>query len=160
MTITSDVTEAPTRSRPAWRPAVAMATALYGCFLAFVLFEPSNNVPSKSIAFISRNLAESGLPRVLSGFAYVDFWCNIAIMVPLAAGVVLLWPGVRWERWVVLAFALSAGVETTQALLFPHRVPAFSDVVANTFGVLLGSGLAAFAWWVGHRGPKGSAGNR
>lgn len=154
------VTDAPTPMRPTWRPALGVATALYGCFLAFVLFQPSNDVPSSSIAFLSRHLTEWGLPRVLSGFAYVDFWCNIAIMTPLAAAVVILWPGVRWERWTVVAFALSAGVETTQALLFPHRVPAFSDVVANTFGVLIGSALAALGWWATHREREGSAADR
>lgn len=152
------VTDAPATARPTWRRPLGVGTALYGCFLAFVLLEPSNNVPSSSIAWLSVRLTAHGLPTVLSGYAYVDFWCNIAIMLPLAAALVFLWPRVRWERWTVIAFALSAGVETTQSLLLPSRVPAFSDVVANTLGVLLGSGAAAFAWWVGTRGAGESFG--
>lgn len=155
------MTEAPSTARPGWRRPLGVATALYGCFLTFVLFEPSNNVPSSSIDFISRRLIARGVPRVFSGYAYVDFWCNIAIMVPLAAAVVLLWPRVRWERWPLLAFSLSVGVESTQSLLLPSRVPAFSDIVANTLGVLVGSGAAAFAWWVGTRSSgEVSAGDR
>lgn len=130
--------DAPRRGRLWW--LLLAATAGYAAFLAFVLFEPSNDVPSRSIAAISRRLAAEGLPRVVSDFAYVDFWCNIAIMLPFAGALVLLWPRVPWERWVVAEFALAAGVEITQAVALPHRVPAFSDVVANTTGVLLGAG--------------------
>lgn len=137
----------PLLARPRFRRGLGVATTLYGVVLLFVLFEPSNSVPSSSILWISTHLRDAGWPVVISGFGYVDFWCNILIMVPLAAALVLLWPRVRWERWTVVAFSLSAIVETSQALFFPNRVPAFSDVVANTMGVLLGSAGSALLWW-------------
>ena len=128
---------------------LAGATIAYLCVVAFILFEPSNRVPSSSIAFISRHLTARGLPLQISGTQFVDFWCNMLILIPPGFAVVVLWPRITWERWTILAFALSGSVELTQQLFLPHRVPAFSDVVANTGGVLIGSGVAALMTQIG-----------
>lgn len=123
-----------------WRRRVAVATVVYAGIVAFVVFQPSNAAPSSSIAFLSRHLLALHVPALIASTDHVDVWTNVLITAPLAAAFVLLWPRVPWERWVVGAFAVSTSVELVQGALLPARVPSYSDVVANTAGVLLGAG--------------------
>lgn len=62
---------------------------------------------------------------------------NIVLFVPFFAALAILIP--RW-RWVLVAAALSAGVEVYQGTL-ESRTSDLGDVVANTLGAGLGVGL-------------------
>lgn len=76
---------------------------------------------------------------------------NVLLFIPVGLLLVL-----RLRRpWVGLTAALviSLGVEVTQSFI-PSRVTSLRDIVANTFGALVG---AAIAWWVVRRRPASSA---
>lgn len=84
-------------------------------------------------------LHSHGLPQWFVGYRKVEFAANIAMFIPFGIILGLRLPRRRWWLAVVLAAALSGAVELAQALFLPDRVPAWSDIVANTSGALIGA---------------------
>lgn len=52
-----------------------------------------------------------------------------------------MWPALSWQDWTALGFVVAVGVDLTKGLVLPDRHTAFSDVVANTAGALIGASL-------------------
>jgi len=73
----------------------------------------------------------------------VDVLLNIALFVPL--GMALRWLGLSGARPVMVGLAVSLAVELLQATVIPGRDPSLSDLLTNTAGTWLGSGLAGAA---------------
>jgi hypothetical protein len=121
------------------RRAARVALAAYAAFLAFVLLNPSADVPSSSVSWLAETASRIGLPGPLVVPGRVEFVANVLILIPLSfLGSVLL-PRLTWRDWTAYGFVLSGTVELVQALLLPARSATFADVVANTSGALLGA---------------------
>jgi hypothetical protein len=122
-----------------YRRTARVALAAYAVFLAFVLLNPSADVPSSSVAWVAEVGTGLGLPGPLAEPSRVEFICNVLILVPLSfLGSVLL-PRLGWRDWTAYGFVLSGTVELLQAVLLPARSATFADVVANTSGALVGA---------------------
>lgn len=71
-------------------------------------------------------------------FELLEFIANIALFVP--AGLLgALWLGRRWWLAIPIGFAISAAIETTQALTLAGRVADVRDLVSNTAGTAIGT---------------------
>jgi glycopeptide antibiotics resistance protein len=107
--------------------------------LAFVLLNPSADVPSSSVAWLSQVGTRAGLPAPLVEPSRVEFICNVLILIPLSLLGSVLLPRLDWRDWTAYGFVLSGTVELLQAVLLPDRSATFADVVANTSGILIGA---------------------
>lgn len=121
------------------RRAALLILAAYLVFLAFVLLNPSADVPSSSVAWLSEVGTRAGLPAPLVEPSRVEFICNVLILMPLSLLGSVLLPRLDWRDWTAYGFVLSGTVEMLQAVLLPDRSATFSDVVANTSGILMGA---------------------
>lgn len=97
---------------------------------------------------------ESAIERVLSvlhrngvpgwfGYRWFEFSANIAMFVPLAYFLTLVFP-TRF-MWLALPLvpAVSATLETMQFFVLPARFASVNDVIANTLGGWVGVAAAA-----------------
>jgi glycopeptide antibiotics resistance protein len=77
------------------------------------------------------------VPHV-EAYPLLEFLANVALFVPL--GILLRWGWPRMPWWLITVFglAMTLTIESVQTLL-PSRIPAISDVVANTGGTALGA---------------------
>ena len=121
------------------RRAALLILAAYLVLLAFVLLNPSADVPSSSVAWLSQVGTRAGLPAPLVDPSRVEFICNVLILMPLSLLGSVLLPRLDWRDWTAYGFVLSGTVEMLQAVLLPDRSATFSDVVANTSGILMGA---------------------
>jgi VanZ family protein len=124
---------------PDHRRAARVALVAYAGCLAFVLLNPSADVPSNSVAWLAEVAASTGLPGPLVEPSRVEFIANVLILIPLSFLGSALLPLLSWRDWAAYGFVLSGSVELAQALLLPARSATFADVVANTSGALLGA---------------------
>jgi VanZ family protein len=132
---------------PEHRRAARAALVVYAVFLAFVLLNPSADVPSSSVSWLAETGARLGLPGPLIVPSRIEFVANVLILMPLSfLGSVLL-PRMDWRDWTAYGFVLSGAVELVQALLLPARSATFADVVANASGALLGAVAFRLAVW-------------
>jgi hypothetical protein len=77
----------------------------------------------------------------------VDSILNVLLFVPLGVGLSL--SGISLRRTILIAFAMSLAVETTQLFFIPGRDATLGDVITNTLGATLGFGLARNArFWL------------
>ena len=136
---------------PSHLRAARILLATYLVFLAFVLLNPSADVPSSSVLWLSEVASRIGVPAPLAEPSRVEFIANVLILVPLSFLGSALLPRLTWRDWAAYAFVLSGTVETVQAVLFPARSATFKDVVANTSGALLGAVAFTFAAWAYER---------
>ncbi|HEY8717681.1 VanZ family protein [Pengzhenrongella sp.] len=125
------------------RRGLAWALAGYAVVLTFVLGWPTPvDAPLHTTLLAAlRWLHDQGLPSWI-GYTEVEFSANISLFVPVG---VLLTLALRREWWwvaVLAGFGFSTLAELAQGSLLPERFAMPRDVVANTLGTLLGSGLA------------------
>lgn len=81
-------------------------------------------------------------------YAWLEFFANIAMFVPLGVFVVL-WFGVRrWWLAPLIGFALSAAIELAQLQFLPSRFADPRDLVANTAGAVLGAAVMILLWFL------------
>jgi hypothetical protein len=75
------------------------------------------------------------------------------LFVPVGFMAVLLMAA-RWWGWaVVLAAAVTIGVEFTQTVFLPERTGSVGDVITNTCGAVLGASFARVRRWRRQREP-------
>ena len=132
---------------PSHLRAARILLAAYLAFLAFVLLNPSGDVPSSSVSWLSGIATRMGVPAQLAEPSRVEFIANVLILVPLSFLGSALLPRLTWRDWTAYAFVLSGCVEMVQAVVFPARSATFKDVVANTSGALLGAIAFTLAVW-------------
>ena len=128
-----------------------MATVLavvYLLALAGILFWPSpvDRPIDGALTHTIDWLHNHGVPGWLVGYRKIEFVANILLFVPFGIVLALRLPRRRWFFAVPLAAAVSGAVELAQALFLPQRFPAWSDVLANTSGALIGALLVLFMW--------------
>lgn len=123
--------------------AAGVLLVAYSLFLVFVLFNPSNDVPSSSISRLSELGTWLHLPGALVRPDRVEFATNVLIVMPVPFIGSLLRPQLGWRDWTAFGFLASGLVELWQGLFLADRSATYSDVVANTGGAL--AGALAFA---------------
>lgn len=96
------------------------------------------NAIERVLSILHRN----GVPEWF-GYRWLEFSANIAMFIPLAYFLSLVFP-TRF-LWVALAVvpALSVALETLQFFVLPARFATVNDVVANTLGGWVGVAAAA-----------------
>lgn len=123
--------------------AAGVLLAAYSLFLVFVLFNPSADVPSTSITWLSEAGTWLHLPAALVLPVRVEFVTNVLIIMPVPFIGSLLRPQLGWRDWTAFGFLGSGLVELCQGLFLADRSATYSDVVANTGGAF--AGAVAFA---------------
>jgi glycopeptide antibiotics resistance protein len=88
-------------------------------------------------------------------YGFVESLSNAVMFVPLGVLIALYFRRQLWWMSVGLAFALSVCIELGQALFLPERTASIYDVIANTFGALMGGGAVAVIRYAvnAHRAP-------
>lgn len=132
---------------------------VYFAALAGILFWPSpvDRPIDSALMHIIEWLHGHGLPQWFVGYRKVEFAANILLFVPFGMILTLRLHRRWWLLAVVLAAAVSGAVELAQAIFLPERVPAWSDIVANTAGALIGALLVLFVWSLHRRRSSGRA---
>lgn len=96
---------------------------------------------------------------VRPGDAYnvIEFTANVAFFVLPALLVVLIVGRPRW--WIAPSVGLvcSIAIELAQHFLLPARFATIQDVIANTLGALIGTGIGLLALSARRRGDAGTA---
>lgn len=115
----------------------AATLGAYLVFLAFVLGQRDASLAAWVIRQTGRVVRVLG-PDWLGTPVRVEFILNVAMVVPAAFLVTMLFPRHPWANWVVYGFVAAGLVEGFQGLFRPLRSAQFIDVVANTSGVLIG----------------------
>ena len=111
----------------------------YLLLLAVVLLAPASDSQSAAVSWLSHLLRQLGLPAALFGYKPLEVVMNAVIMTPLGFLGSLLWMRPSWRDWTASAFVIALSVEAFQGVGLPDRTPSFSDVVANTGGVMTGA---------------------
>ena len=128
---------------PRERRTTLALTALYLAAVGLIVLSPTP-VDAAGGSFLRRALAalqRRGFPDWLD-YTFVEFSANIVMFAPLGVFFVLLAP--RGWRWLapMVGFFLSTLIELMQLLFLPQRVASLYDVLANTTGALVGTGIA------------------
>lgn len=76
-------------------------------------------------------------------FSRAEALADVLMVVPLTFFGAFVQPRWRWQEWTTYAFVGSSATEILQGVLLPQRQAAFSDIVANTSGALVGALLGA-----------------
>lgn len=137
--------------------AIRTLLALYVLLLALVLLQPTPTVATAAVSRATALLVELRAPEVLIVSGRVEFMLNALMFAPVAFLAHLGFTGLRWATWVVGAFVASAAIELTQGYLLPARSAEYVDVVANTFGALVGVTSAVALASLTHRPQSGCA---
>ena len=124
-----------------WSPRRLVSTLLwlYLAGLAFVLLNPSAEIPSQLVGFIADLGRTAEVPARLLLPGRVEFVVNALVVAPATAAAAWLWPTRSWTTWTAYGFVGALSVEAVQGLLLPGRSATHVDVVANTLGALLGA---------------------
>lgn len=122
---------------------VLLLPYLVGVMLVTLLPAATANRVTGIVGLLADLVAAWGLPREPSAVAF-EFLANVVLFMPLGVLLTLAWPWL--SPWLVIGagLVLSGAIELSQFAV-PSRVPAISDVVANTTGAALG--YAIVAWW-------------
>ncbi|HWU60067.1 MAG TPA: VanZ family protein [Microbacteriaceae bacterium] len=92
-------------------------------------------------------------------YSFVERLSNAIMFVPLGVLIALYFRRQLWWLSVALPFVLSVCIELGQGLFLPERTASVSDVIANTFGALIGGGAVAIIRFAvnAHRAPRPNA---
>ena len=125
----------------------------YFAALAGILFWPSpvDRPIDGALMQLLQWLHGHGLPEWFIGYRKVEFAANILLFIPLGIILVLRLPRKLWWLAIAIAAAFSGAVELAQAIFLPARVPAWSDIVANTSGAFIGAILVLVVWSLSRR---------
>ena len=132
---------------PRSRARIALAVTFLALYTAFVLLvtmwpAPVDRDYDSAIERLLGVLHRNGVPRWFD-YRELEFSANIGMFVPLGFLAGLALPRRVWWLAIFVVPAFSVAIELAQAVLLPARVAAFSDVLANSIGGLLGV-FAAF----------------
>ncbi|WP_426625768.1 VanZ family protein [Leifsonia sp. McL0607] len=96
--------------------------------------------------------------RPIDAYNVIEFTANVAFFVVPAVLVVLIVGRRRWWIAPVLGLLCSIAIELAQHFLLPHRFATVNDVIANSLGALIGSGIGVLV--LGWRGNRDAAAAR
>ena len=123
--------------------AARILLAVYSVLLALALFSPLSQQQSSAVAHLGSLLDSLGAPSRLVTFPRLEVVMNAAIVAPVTLLGSLSWPSWSWRDWTAAGFVAAVAVELAQGLLLPDRQAAFSDIVANTIGAMVGAVVVA-----------------
>jgi len=129
------------------RGRLVVVAVLAVCLLALAALvlwphHPDVNGVYRLIDRLLGPLVHDGLPAVLLRTGALEFAGNVAMFVPLGFLGTLVLPKRLWWAAPLACLVLSCGIETFQLLFLPGRTFAVRDIVGNTLGGVIGSGLA------------------
>jgi hypothetical protein len=124
---------------PLRRKLAVAGLVAYTLAVVAVLLGPHPDAGDTAIRWTGELMTSLGAPDELEDPLRIEFLLNVAIFAPWAALAALVWPRPTWRDWTAYGFVATSFVETVQALVYPERTAAFSDIAANTLGALLGS---------------------
>ncbi|GAA4139024.1 VanZ family protein [Leifsonia shinshuensis] len=79
--------------------------------------------------------------RPLDAYDVIEFTANIAFFVPPALLLVLIAGRRRWWIAPLAGLLASVAIELTQHFFLPARFGTVQDVIANTLGAVIGTGI-------------------
>ena len=123
--------------------AARILLVVYSVLLGLALFSPSSQQQSSAVVHLGSLLTSLGIPTNLVTFPRMEVVMNAVIVAPVTFLASLSWPARSWRDWTAVGFLAAVAVELAQGLLLPDREAAFSDIVANTAGALMGALAAA-----------------
>lgn len=118
-----------------------LVACLAAVLLATMWPTPLDQGYSASIDKFLSVLHRNGVPQWF-GYNKLEFSANIVMFLPLGFLVTMLLPGKVWWLALVLCPALSVSIEFAQGALLSARFATISDVVANSFGAIVGAFFA------------------
>ncbi|PYI65822.1 VanZ family protein [Arthrobacter livingstonensis] len=129
--------------KPSRHHVTMVLAVLYFVALAAMVFWPSpvDRPVDGALMQVIAWLHSHGLPQWFIGYRKVEFAANILLFVPFGFIIAVRLHRIYWWVAVAAAAVVSGLIELTQAMLLPERVPAWSDIVANTSGALIGAVL-------------------
>jgi glycopeptide antibiotics resistance protein len=119
------------------------ALVLYSALLAFALLWPTSDRQNHMVVWVGDVLTSLGTPAEVVTFGRLEVLANAVIVVPVSLLGSIAFPRVDWARWTAYGFLGAVAVEVVQGVLLGGRNASFSDVVANTAGILAGAVLVA-----------------
>ncbi|PRA81980.1 VanZ family protein [Microbacterium sp. MYb66] len=138
----SSATAAPARARAGF-VAARVSLAAYLFFVGFTVWLPAN-VSAKVtglVGIVAGWVADAGIASYSSSAVALEFLANVALFVPIGFLLPLAWPRLKLWQAVLIGGVMSAVIESVQGLM-PSRIPAVSDLIANTGGTLVGALVA------------------
>ena len=143
------------------RQVTVTAWLAYLALLLLALLAPSSAVQSQLVQGLSSTLqALPVIPPEWVAYPRMEVVSNAAIIAPVSLLGSFVWPRLRWQDWTAYGFLGALTVETVQAVLLPGRQGAFSDVVANAGGAMMGAWAYAALRWFERRRGSASRGSR
>ena len=134
-------------NKPLHRIIVALAAA-YLLAVVLIVFWPTpvDRPAAGTLHEVLSWLHRHGLPQWFISYRKIEFAPNILLFIPLGIILTLRLHQRLWWLSVVIAAATSGAVELAQSIFLPERVPAWSDIVANTSGAFIGTMLVLVIW--------------
>lgn len=119
-------------------PVLSTLTVAYLALVGFVTLGP-RPFDGATESFVYRMIDVFARSEATEWITYdrLEYGANIAMFVPIGVFFLLLLGRRRWWLAVLVAAALTVGIETVQ-LLIPGRVSDSRDLVANTTGAVAG----------------------
>lgn len=132
----------PTRHAHRWRYRLRWALTGYSVVLILVLGWPTPTAPVVGTLGWANDLVRAAGAASWLDPQTMEFTANIALFVPFGLLLALVLRQGQW--WVAMlgGFGVSMFAEVTQGLFLPGRSGTVSDVVANTTGTIIGTGIA------------------
>ncbi|MFS0892916.1 VanZ family protein [Microbacterium sp. 179-I 3D3 NHS] len=116
----------------------------YLLFVGFTVWLPAT-VSAKVtglVGIIAHWVADAGIASFQRSAFVLEILANVALFVPVGLLLLLAFPRLRVWQAVVVGGLMSLLIEGVQALM-PTRIPAVSDLIANTSGTLIGALIVA-----------------
>ena len=114
---------------------------VYGVLLAWALLWPTSTVQNDLVVRLVQLVNQLHPPAGLVTYARGEVVMNAVIIIPASFLGSLVFPRVTWQAWTAYGFLAAVAVELFQGLVLSGRHAAYSDVVANTAGILIGAVL-------------------
>lgn len=114
---------------------------VYGALLAWALLWPTSTVQNELVVRLVELVNRMHPPAGLVTYERGEVVMNALIIVPAGLLGSMVFPRVTWQAWTAYGFLAAVAVELFQGLVLSGRHAAYSDVVANTAGILIGAVL-------------------
>jgi hypothetical protein len=122
-----------------------VALTVYLVLLPAVLLVPDGGVPSSSVGWVAGVAEAIDTPQWFLDLVRFECVCNVLILIPATFLGSIIWRAPTWTIWTAAGLAFSTAIELAQALFEPGRSGSVADVVANTFGALVGASAVVLA---------------
>jgi hypothetical protein len=124
------------------RSRAALGLVAYGAVLAVVGLWPTPvDRPLDRLLFRALDALGRFGVRPIDAYGVLEFTANVAFFVTPALLLVLVVGLRRWWLGPLAGLLCSVAIELAQHALLPARFGTVNDVIANTLGALIGTGL-------------------